>query len=63
MHNSTLDTIYPREATILAAVCACIFSAVGVLGEAIYFIYIFFNKIKSNLTEMRNYNNPILIYN
>jgi hypothetical protein len=37
MVNSTLATIatisYPREATILAAVCACIFSVVGVVGK------------------------------
>ena len=41
--NSTLDTIYPREATILAAACACIFSIVGVLGKFLCrYKYIFF---------------------
>lgn len=33
LHNSTLETIYPRQATIMAAVCAVIFSVVGVLGK------------------------------
>lgn len=35
VHNATF---YPTEATILAAVCACIFSVVGVVGK-FYFLY------------------------
>lgn len=37
VHNGTF---YPKEATILAAVCACIFSVVGVVGKfmAIFFL-------------------------
>lgn len=41
LQNTTiaaLATIYPREATILAATCAIIFSVVGVIG--MYFIYL-----------------------
>lgn len=33
------STFYPREATILAAVCACVFSVVGVVGECIKLCY------------------------
>ncbi|VVC96449.1 unnamed protein product [Leptidea sinapis] len=29
--NTTLATIYPRDATVLAAACACVFSVVGVI--------------------------------
>lgn len=32
--NGTI--FYPTEATILAAVCACIFSVVGVVGKFIF---------------------------
>lgn len=36
-------TFYPTEATILAAVCACIFSFVGVVGKFTFY------KLNTNL--------------
>ncbi|XP_034831352.1 protein trapped in endoderm-1 isoform X1 [Maniola hyperantus] len=53
MQNSTLDTIYPREATILAAACACIFSIVGVLGNFITTVALLMHpKLRGHVTTM-----------
>ncbi|XP_047517054.1 protein trapped in endoderm-1 isoform X1 [Pieris napi] len=51
--NSTLATIYPREATILAAACACIFSMVGVIGNLITTVALVMHpKLRGHVTTM-----------
>ncbi|XP_053607010.1 protein trapped in endoderm-1 isoform X2 [Plodia interpunctella] len=46
-------TFYPREATILAAACACIFSAVGVVGNLITTIALLMHpKLRTHVTTM-----------
>ncbi|XP_041987399.1 protein trapped in endoderm-1 isoform X3 [Aricia agestis] len=52
-HNSTLETIYPREATIVAAACACIFSVVGVIGNLVTTIALALHpKLRGHVTTM-----------
>ncbi|KAG7295890.1 hypothetical protein JYU34_020974 [Plutella xylostella] len=52
-HNSTLATIYPREATIMAAVCAIIFSIIGVLGNFITTVALLMHpKLRGHVTTM-----------
>ncbi|XP_060802673.1 protein trapped in endoderm-1 isoform X2 [Amyelois transitella] len=49
-HNATF---YPREATILAAACACIFSAVGVVGNLITTVALLMHpKLRTHVTTM-----------
>ncbi|XP_068618394.1 protein trapped in endoderm-1 isoform X2 [Battus philenor] len=53
IHNSTLATIYPREATIMAAVCACIFSVIGVVGNFITTVALLMHpKLRGHVTTM-----------
>lgn len=47
VHNATF---YPTEATILAAVCACIFSVVGVVGK-----FTFYRSTSTNLCLQNRY--------
>ncbi|KAI5637519.1 7 transmembrane receptor (rhodopsin family) domain-containing protein [Phthorimaea operculella] len=50
-HNGTLDI--PREATVLAAVCACIFSIVGVVGNSITTVALLMHpKLRTHVTTM-----------
>ncbi|CAH2981513.1 unnamed protein product [Chilo suppressalis] len=58
-HNASLVsmeqnmTYYPREATIVAAVCACIFSVVGVVGNLITTIALLMHpKLRGHVTTM-----------
>lgn len=46
-------TFYPREATILAAACACIFSVVGVVGNLITTVALLMHpKLRGHVTTM-----------
>ncbi|XP_063535816.1 protein trapped in endoderm-1 isoform X1 [Cydia strobilella] len=51
--NSTATISYPREATILAAVCACIFSVVGVVGNFVTTVALLMHpKLRTHVTTM-----------
>ncbi|KOB76248.1 Protein trapped in endoderm-1 [Operophtera brumata] len=46
-------TFYPTEATILAAVCACIFSVVGVVGNLVTTVALLMHpKLRTHVTTM-----------
>ncbi|XP_050665939.1 protein trapped in endoderm-1 isoform X2 [Leptidea sinapis] len=51
--NTTLATIYPRDATVLAAACACVFSVVGVIGNLVTTMALLMHpKLRGHVTTM-----------
>lgn len=44
---TTAEIVFPNAATVFAAVCACIFTVVGIAGKCFYWLHVCFTHLRS----------------